>query len=66
MNNEEFERKAAFIVEQQDEFAEEKPDWDVEGSQGEPYVVGSYHVPRWLAVSLDLFGFTPVGIKQIV
>ncbi|MGH7429143.1 MAG: hypothetical protein ACREJ4_12440, partial [Candidatus Methylomirabilaceae bacterium] len=38
------------------EFADVEPDYDVEGSYGPAYVAGSYHVPRWLAVSLDLFG----------
>lgn len=37
-------------------FSEEVPDWDVEGSSGPAYVSGSYHQPKWLAVSLDLFG----------
>jgi len=40
------------------EFAEIKADWDVEGSHGEPYISGAYHDPRWLAVSLDIFGFS--------
>lgn len=38
-------------------FSEEVPDWDVEGSTGPAYIVGSYHEPKWLAVSLELFGF---------
>lgn len=37
--------------------ASEEPDCDVEGSKGPAYIVGSYHEPKWLAVSLDLFGF---------
>jgi len=37
--------------------ASEEADWDVEGSSGLAYIVGSYHKPKWLAVSLDLFGF---------
>ena len=32
-------------------------DWDVEGCGGEGYVSGFYHKPKWLAVSLDIFGF---------
>ena len=39
------------------EFAELEADWDVEGSSGEGYISGVYHEPKWLAVSLDLFGF---------
>jgi hypothetical protein len=39
------------------EFAEMQADWDVEGSGGEAYISGFYHEARWLAVSLDLFGF---------
>lgn len=39
------------------EFANIEADWDVEGSQGEPYITGTYHDPKWLAVSLDMFGF---------
>jgi hypothetical protein len=42
-------------------FSQEEPDWDVEGSKGEPYIVGSYPVPKWLAVSLDLFGVSADG-----
>ena len=41
------------------DFAEEKADYDVEGSSGEGYITGIYHEPKWLAVSLDVF-----GIKQ--
>jgi len=33
------------------EFAREEADWDEDGP------VGIYYVPRWLAVSLDTFGF---------
>jgi hypothetical protein len=33
------------------EFAEAEADWDEDGP------VGVYHVPMWLAVSLDIFGF---------
>ena len=40
------------------EFANIEADWDVEGSHGEPYITGTYHSPKWLAVSLDMFGFT--------
>ena len=40
------------------EFAEIEADWDVEGSHGEAYISGVYHKPRWLAVSLDIFGFS--------
>jgi len=39
------------------ELAEIKADWDVEGSSGEGYISGFVHAPRWLAVSLDIFGF---------
>jgi hypothetical protein len=39
------------------EFAREEADWDVEGSTGEGFITGTYHVPQWLAVSLDSFGF---------
>ncbi|MGB3340822.1 MAG: hypothetical protein WBB37_05010 [bacterium] len=39
------------------EFAKPEADWDVEGSSGEGYIAGVYHKPKWLAVSLDLFGF---------
>ena len=38
-------------------FSEEVPDWNVEGSTGPAYIIGSYHEPKWLAVSLDLFGY---------
>lgn len=38
-------------------FASVEADWDVEGSAGEAWIAGSYHLPRWLAVSLDIFGF---------
>lgn len=37
-------------------FAGMEPDVDIE--DGEPYIWGAYHKPRWLAVSLDIFGFT--------
>lgn len=39
------------------ELADLEQEWDVEGSSGEGTVVGVYHKPKWLAVSLDLFGF---------
>jgi len=39
------------------EFAKIEADWDVKGSTGEGHISGFYHVPRWLAVSLDIFGF---------
>jgi hypothetical protein len=42
-------------------FSQEEADWDVEGSHGVPYPIGTYHVPKWLAVSLDLFGYRPVA-----
>jgi hypothetical protein len=35
-----------------------KMEADVDIEDGEPYLWGAYHVPRWLAVSLDIFGFT--------
>lgn len=35
-------------------FAEEKP--DVDYSDGQAWVAGVYHDPKWMAVSLDLFG----------
>ncbi|MHB8276469.1 MAG: hypothetical protein ACYDIA_02290 [Candidatus Humimicrobiaceae bacterium] len=38
------------------EFADMKPDYDY--ADGEEYIIGAYHKPKWLAVSLDLFGFT--------
>lgn len=38
------------------DFADIEADWDVEGSQGESFIVGTFHKPRWLAVSLDIFG----------
>jgi hypothetical protein len=38
-------------------FANIEADWDVEGSHGEAYITGTYHEPKWLAVSLDMFGF---------
>ena len=41
------------------DFAKIEADWDVEGSRGEPFIVGTYHTPRWLAVSLDIFGVSP-------
>jgi hypothetical protein len=41
------------------EFADLETDWDVEGASGPGVPVGSHHVARWLAVSLDLFGLTP-------
>lgn len=34
--------------------AEEKPDYDY--SDGQTWVAGVYHEPKWMAVSLDLFG----------
>ena len=37
------------------EFAEIRPDWDV--AEGEGYISGFCHEPRWLAVSLDILGF---------
>jgi hypothetical protein len=37
------------------EFSTVEADWDDDGP------CGTYHAPRWLAVSLDLFGFTAVG-----
>lgn len=40
------------------DFAEMEADVDVEGSHGEAYISGVYHKPRWLAVSLDIFGFS--------
>lgn len=41
------------------EFADVEADVDVEGSNDtEGYIAGFYHKPRWLAVSLDLFGFS--------
>ena len=39
------------------EFARIEADYDVEGTSGEGYVSGFYHAPKWLAVSLDIFGF---------
>jgi hypothetical protein len=39
-------------------YANLEADWDVEGSQGEAYITGTYHSPKWLAVSLDLFGLS--------
>jgi hypothetical protein len=38
-------------------FSNIEADWDVEGSHGEPYITGTFHEPKWLAVSLDMFGF---------
>ena len=38
-------------------FSNDVPDWDVEGSRGPAYIAGSYKEPKWLAVSLELFGF---------
>lgn len=38
------------------EFAKIEAEWDTEGSHGDPYISGSYHAPKWLAVSLDMFG----------
>ena len=40
------------------DFARIEADWDVEGGTGEGHISGFYHVPRWLAVSLDIFGFS--------
>lgn len=45
-------------------FADEEADWDGEGSSGEGYFTGIYHVPKWLAVSLDLFGFKYSGEER--
>lgn len=39
------------------DFASEEAEWDVEGTSGDGWVSGTYHEPRWLAVSLDIFGF---------
>jgi len=39
------------------DFTRIEADWDVEGSKGEGYISGFYHEPKWLAVSLDIFGF---------
>lgn len=39
------------------EFAKIEADWDVEGSDGEAFISGAYHAPKWLAVSLDMLGF---------
>ncbi|MGD0572579.1 MAG: hypothetical protein ABSB11_06120 [Sedimentisphaerales bacterium] len=36
-------------------FADMEADWDY--SDGEACIAGASHVPKWLAVSLDLFGF---------
>jgi hypothetical protein len=44
-------------------FANEEADWDVEGSSGEGFITGVYHAPKWLAVSLDLFGFKHSGVE---
>jgi len=38
-------------------FSNEVPEWDVGGSRGPAYIAGSDNEPKWLAVSLDLFGF---------
>jgi hypothetical protein len=38
------------------EFAQIEADWE-RGDEGEPFFAGSYHTPKWLAVSLDMFGF---------
>jgi len=40
------------------EHASLEQDWDVEGTSGVGWVSGAYHKPKWLAVSLDLLGFT--------
>jgi len=40
------------------DFSDIEADWDVEGSQGEAYIAGTYHQARWLSVSLDIFGFS--------
>jgi len=37
------------------EFADIEADYDYE--DGESFISGAYHKPKWLAVSLDLFGF---------
>jgi hypothetical protein len=42
------------------EFANIEADWDVEGSGGEAFITGTYHDPKWLAVSLDMFGFKDI------
>ena len=41
--------------------AEEKPDFDY--SDGQAWVAGVYHEPKWLAVSLDLFGLTNADLE---
>lgn len=38
------------------EFADMEADYDY--ADGESYIAGAYHKPKWLAVSLELFGFT--------
>lgn len=38
------------------EFADMEADYDY--ADGESYIAGVYHKPKWLAVSLELFGFT--------
>jgi len=39
------------------EFSDERAEYDVEGTSGESSISGFFHRARWLAVSLDLFGF---------
>lgn len=39
------------------QFADLEPEYDVEGTSGRGYVSGAFHQPKWLAVSLDIFGF---------
>jgi hypothetical protein len=58
-------RKTLVIVPTADEafqliydFANIEIEWDVEGSSGRGIESGSYHSPKWLAVSLDIFGLT--------
>ena len=38
------------------EFSDMEADYDY--ADGESYIAGAYHKPKWLAVSLELFGFT--------
>ena len=40
------------------EYANIEADYDVEGSHGDGYITGTYHTPKWLTVSLEIFGFT--------
>jgi hypothetical protein len=46
------------------DFAKIEADWDVEGSSGGAWITGTYHNPKWLAVSLDLFGFSHGHFKD--